>query len=136
MTINLSMPSVTELKPRISVVGVGGAGGNAVNNMINAELEGVDFVVTNTDAQSLSQSLAEARIQLGVGITQGLGAGSRPDIGRGQRQKKQPRKFVSTSRVATWWFITAGMGGGTGTGAAPCYCTDRSRRRRAKPLVW
>ena len=79
MTLNLSMPSeTTELKPRIVVFGVGGAGGNAVNNMISANLEGVEFVVTNTDAQSLSQSLTERRIQLGTGVTQGLGAGSRP----------------------------------------------------------
>ena len=118
MTINLSMPSVSELKPRISVMGVGGAGGNAVNNMINAELEGVDFVVTNTDAQSLSQSLAEARIQLGVGITQGLGAGSRPDIGRAAAEEasEEIRQHIQGSHMV---FITAGMGGGTGTGAAP-----------------
>ena len=118
MTINLSMPSVTELKPRISVVGVGGAGGNAVNNMINAELEGIDFVVTNTDAQALSQSLAEARIQLGVGITQGLGAGSRPDIGRAAAEEaaEEIRQHLQGSHMV---FITAGMGGGTGTGAAP-----------------
>lgn len=118
MTINLSMPSVTELKPRISVVGVGGAGGNAVNNMINAELEGIDFVVTNTDAQSLAQSLAEARIQLGVGITQGLGAGSRPDIGHAAAEEaaEEIRQHLQGSHMV---FITAGMGGGTGTGAAP-----------------
>ncbi len=118
MTINLSMPSVTELKPRISVVGVGGAGGNAVNNMIDAQLEGVDFVVTNTDAQALSQSLAEACIQLGVGITQGLGAGSRPDIGQAaaEEAEEEIRQHLQGSHMV---FITAGMGGGTGTGAAP-----------------
>ena len=118
MTINLSMPTVSELKPRIAVVGVGGAGGNAVNNMINAQLEGVDFVVTNTDAQSLSQSLAEARIQLGVGITQGLGAGSRPDVGRAAAEEasEEIRQHLQGSHMV---FITAGMGGGTGTGAAP-----------------
>ena len=82
MTINLSMPATHQLKPRITVVGVGGAGGNAVNNMITSHLEGVEFVVANTDAQALAQSLSERRIQLGVSITQGLGAGSRPDIGR------------------------------------------------------
>ena len=82
MTIKLSMPEVRELKPAITVIGVGGAGGNAVNNMIKANLEGVEFVVANTDAQALSQSLTECRIQLGVDITHGLGAGSRPDIGR------------------------------------------------------
>ena len=83
MTLNLSMPnSPFEIKPRITVVGVGGAGGNAVNNMIRSNLEGVEFVVCNTDAQALSQNLAETRLQLGVGVTQGLGAGSRPDVGR------------------------------------------------------
>src|SRR3989337_776901 len=84
MTLNLSIPNAPfEIKPRITVIGVGGAGGNAVTNMIKSNLEGVEFVVTNTDSQALSQSLCERRIQLGVNITQGLGAGSRPDIGRG-----------------------------------------------------
>jgi cell division protein FtsZ len=83
MTINLSMPkSAHDLKPRITVIGVGGAGGNAVNNMIRAKLEGVEFVVANTDAQALTQTVAERQIQLGMGLTQGLGAGARPDVGR------------------------------------------------------
>ena len=90
MSINLTVPTSTEnpeLKPRITVVGVGGAGGNAVNNMIRRELEGVDFVVANTDAQSLSQSSAERRIQLGTNLTQGLGAGSKPETGRGAAEE-------------------------------------------------
>ena len=82
MTINLKVPDMKELKPRITVFGVGGAGGNAVNNMIQSGLTGVDFVVANTDAQALNNSIAEQRIQLGPDITQGLGAGSRPEVGR------------------------------------------------------
>ena len=118
MTINISMPAVTELKPQITVMGVGGAGGNAVNNMIVARLEGVDFVVTNTDAQSLAQSLTERRIQLGVHLTQGLGAGSRPDIGRAAAEEVID-EIMEHLRGSHMVFITAGMGGGTGTGAAP-----------------
>ena len=87
MTINLSMPkSQPELRPSILVVGVGGAGGNAVNNMIRSNLEGVDFVVCNTDAQSLEQSLSERKIQMGLGTTEGLGAGSRPEIGAARQE--------------------------------------------------
>ncbi|MDP6692113.1 MAG: cell division protein FtsZ, partial [Alphaproteobacteria bacterium] len=82
MTINLNAPQMTELKPRIVVIGVGGAGGNAVNNMISSGLEGVEFIVANTDAQALAQSAADRRIQLGAAITQGLGCGARPDVGR------------------------------------------------------
>src|SRR6202166_4100361 len=83
MTINLSIPKeFSDLKPRITVVGVGGAGGNAVNNMIRSNLEGVEFIVTNTDAQALTQSLAPRKFQLGTALTRGLGAGSRPDVGR------------------------------------------------------
>ena len=82
MSINIGPPSVDELRPRITVIGVGGAGGNAIANMIEAEIEGVDFIVANTDAQALNNSLAEHRIQLGPDITQGLGAGSRPEVGR------------------------------------------------------
>ncbi len=119
MTLNLSMPSsTTELKPRIVVFGVGGAGGNAVNNMISANLEGVEFVVTNTDAQSLSQSLTERRIQLGIGLTQGLGAGSRPDVGRAAAEEARDA-ILDQLQGSHMVFITAGMGGGTGTGAAP-----------------
>jgi cell division protein FtsZ len=118
MTINLSVPTTRELKPRIVVFGVGGAGGNAVNNMISAELEGVEFVVANTDAQALANSLAERCIQLGVAMTQGLGAGSRPDVGRAAAEEAidQIVEQLQSSHMA---FITAGMGGGTGTGAAP-----------------
>jgi cell division protein FtsZ len=119
MTLKLTMPeTVTELKPRITVIGVGGAGGNAVNNMIKASLEGVEFVVTNTDAQALSQSLSERKIQLGVSVTQGLGAGSRPDIGRAAAEESID-EILEHLYGAHMAFITAGMGGGTGTGAAP-----------------
>ncbi len=118
MTIKLSMPEVRELKPAITVIGVGGAGGNAVNNMIKADLEGVEFVVANTDAQALSQSLTERRIQLGVDITHGLGAGSRPDIGRAAAEGDLAQ-IIEALQGVHMAFITAGMGGGTGTGAAP-----------------
>ena len=119
MTINLSVPrSSAELKPRITVFGVGGAGGNAVNNMIRAKLEGVDFIVANTDAQALSQSLAERRIQLGLGVTQGLGAGSRPEAGRAAAEEAI-NELVDALAGTHMVFIAAGMGGGTGTGAGP-----------------
>ena len=96
MSINLSIPAgaaIPDLKPKLTVIGVGGAGGNAVNNMIRRELEGVDFVVANTDAQALEQSQAEARIQLGANLTQGLGAGSQPDVAA-QRPRKRLRKSL------------------------------------------
>jgi cell division protein FtsZ len=118
MSLELQRPELTELKPRITVIGVGGAGGNAVANMIASGLEGVDFVVANTDAQALSASSAETRIQLGLKITQGLGAGSRPEIGRAAAEET----LVDIEQAldgAHMCFITAGMGGGTGTGAAP-----------------
>ncbi len=118
MTIKLSVPAKTELHPKITVVGVGGAGGNAVNNMIAAQLEGVDFIVANTDAQSLAQSLTDRRIQLGVGVTQGLGAGSKPEIGR-RAAEESLNEVMESLHGAHMVFITAGMGGGTGTGAAP-----------------
>ncbi|MCH8198263.1 MAG: cell division protein FtsZ [Proteobacteria bacterium] len=119
MTINLSMPSTEpDLKPRITVVGVGGAGGNAVNNMIKCELEGVEFIVTNTDAQALANSAAERTIQLGRNITQGLGAGSRPDVGRAAAEEAID-EIIEQLQSSNMVFITAGMGGGTGTGAAP-----------------
>ncbi|MDR0753504.1 MAG: cell division protein FtsZ [Holosporaceae bacterium] len=106
------------LKPKITVFGVGGAGGNAVNNMIKSSLEGVDFVVANTDSQALLQSLCERRIQLGLEITGGLGAGARPDIGKASAEEvvEDIISYVESSNMV---FITAGMGGGTGTGAAP-----------------
>jgi len=121
MSINLTVPKSTEnpeLKPRITVVGVGGAGGNAVNNMIKRELEGVDFVVANTDAQSLTQSSAERRIQLGAQLTQGLGAGSKPEIGRSAAEEAI-EDVMGELKGVHMVFIAAGMGGGTGTGAAP-----------------
>ena len=119
MTINLTVPTPQDhLKPRISVIGVGGAGGNAVNNMISSQLEGVEFVVANTDAQALAQTLAEKPIQLGPGITHGLGAGSRPDIGRAAAEEAM-EDLMESIGSAHMVFITAGMGGGTGTGAAP-----------------
>jgi len=119
MTINLSVPNIeNDLKPRIVVVGVGGAGGNAVNNMIKANLEGVEFVVCNTDAQALSLSQAERKIQLGRNITQGLGAGSRPDIGRASAEEALD-EIMEHLDGGNMVFIAAGMGGGTGTGAAP-----------------
>ena len=118
MTINLSMPSTHELRPRITVVGVGGAGTNAVNNMITSHLEGVEFVAANTDSQSLHQSLTERRIQLGASITQGLGAGARPEIGRAAAEEAID-ELLDQLQGSHMVFITAGMGGGTGTGAAP-----------------
>ena len=118
MTLNLTMPGQEELKPRITVFGVGGAGGNAVNNMIEKQLEGVDFVVANTDAQALSQSNAESRIQLGVKVTEGLGAGAKASIGAAAAEENI-EQIVDHLAGAHMCFITAGMGGGTGTGAAP-----------------
>jgi cell division protein FtsZ len=119
MTIKLSMPNIeSDLKPRITVVGVGGAGGNAVNNMIDSNLAGVEFLVCNTDAQALGQSNADRCIQLGVNITQGLGAGARPEVGRAAAEEalEEVLDHLAGSHMV---FITAGMGGGTGTGAAP-----------------
>ena len=118
MAINLKVPDTKELRPRITVLGVGGAGGNAVNNMIEAGLEGVDFVVANTDAQALAQSKAERRIQLGAATTEGLGAGAQPDVGRAGAEESLTEIMEQLSG-AHMVFIAAGMGGGTGTGAAP-----------------
>ncbi|WP_419828101.1 cell division protein FtsZ [Sphingomonas sp.] len=118
MSIEFVRPEVDELRPRISVIGVGGAGGNAIANMIAADVQGVDFLVANTDAQALNHSPAERRIQLGLRITQGLGAGSRPEIGRAAAEEtiEQVEKSLEGAHMC---FIAAGMGGGTGTGAAP-----------------
>jgi cell division protein FtsZ len=117
--INIRMPETdTPLHPRITVIGVGGAGGNAVNNMIRSNLEGVEFLVCNTDAQALNYSAADRRIQLGLNITRGLGAGSRPDVGRAAAEEALEELF-SYLEGSNMVFITAGMGGGTGTGAAP-----------------
>ncbi|MGE4248960.1 MAG: cell division protein FtsZ [Parvibaculaceae bacterium] len=118
MTINLTVPSLAELKPRITVFGVGGAGGNAVNNMIESRLDGVEFVVANTDAQALTQNASERRIQMGTALTQGLGAGSQPQIGAAAAEEALP-EILDHLAGAHMCFITAGMGGGTGTGAAP-----------------
>ncbi|MFD2738536.1 cell division protein FtsZ [Sulfitobacter aestuarii] len=118
MTLNLSMPGQEDLKPRITVFGVGGAGGNAVNNMIEKELDGVDFVVANTDAQALQQARAENRIQLGIKVTEGLGAGARATVGAAAAEESI-EQIVDHLAGAHMCFITAGMGGGTGTGAAP-----------------
>ena len=118
MSINIGPPAIDELKPRIAVIGVGGAGGNAIANMIAAEIEGVDFLVANTDAQALNNSIAEHRIQLGPDITQGLGAGSRPEVGRAAAEETLP-EIERVLDGVHMCFIAAGMGGGTGTGAAP-----------------
>ena len=120
MSIKLAVPEATvmHLKPRISVIGVGGGGGNAVNNMIDQNLEGVDFIVANTDAQALAHSKASRKIQLGLETTMGLGAGARPEVGRmaAEEAKEEIEKELEGANMV---FITAGMGGGTGTGAAP-----------------
>ncbi|KLI64213.1 cell division protein FtsZ [Aurantiacibacter marinus] len=118
MSINIGPPSVEELRPRITVIGVGGAGGNAIANMIEADIEGVDFIVANTDAQALNTSSAEHRIQLGPDITQGLGAGSRPEVGRAAAEETT-EEIERALEGVNMVFIAAGMGGGTGTGAAP-----------------
>jgi cell division protein FtsZ len=117
--INLSIPKDEhEMKPRITVVGVGGAGGNAVNNMIRSNLIGCEFVVCNTDAQALQQSSAPRKIQMGIGVTRGLGAGSRPDVGRAAAEEALD-EILEAMGGSNMVFITAGMGGGTGTGGAP-----------------
>ena len=118
MTLNLSLPGHDELKPRITVFGVGGAGGNAVNNMIEQELDGTEFVVANTDAQALQQSRASAKIQMGLKVTEGLGAGARATVGAAAAEESI-EQIVDHLAGAHMCFITAGMGGGTGTGAAP-----------------
>ena len=121
MTINISVPDsngAPDLKPRITVIGVGGAGGNAVNNMIQSGLEGVDFVVANTDAQALNHARTDRRIQLGMNVTKGLGAGSKPDVGARAAEEAMD-DILEHIRESNMVFITAGMGGGTGTGAAP-----------------
>ena len=118
MTLNLCMPEAADLKPKILVLGVGGAGGNAINNMISKNLEGVEFVVANTDAQALQHSMTSHKIQLGANLTNGLGAGARPEIGADAAQEsvEAVRDYLEGCHMC---FVTAGMGGGTGTGAAP-----------------
>ena len=110
MTIHLNIPDLKELKPRITVIGVGGAGGNAVNNMIESKLEGVEFVVANTDAQALTMSAAERRVQMGTSLTEGLGAGSHPEVGRAAAKEAMP-EIVDHLTGSHMVFITAGMGG-------------------------
>src|SRR3977135_4497395 len=118
MSINLKIPDIRELKPRITVFGAGGAGGNAVNNMITSGLQGVEFVVANTDAQALPASKAERVIQMGVKVTEGLGAGSQPEVGQAAAEEviDEIRDHLAGAHMV---FVTAGMGGGAGTGAAP-----------------
>ncbi|MGH1349475.1 MAG: cell division protein FtsZ [Methyloligellaceae bacterium] len=118
MSIKINVPDVTELKPKITVVGVGGAGGNAINNMIATGLTGVDFIAANTDAQALAMSSADHRLQMGINLTEGLGAGSHPEIGEAAAQEaiEEIKAQVAGSHMV---FVACGMGGGTGTGAAP-----------------
>src|ERR1700691_6341507 len=119
MALNLKIPNEElELRPRLTVIGVGGAGGNAVNNMIRSNLVGCEFVVCNTDAQAMQQSSAHRKIQLGIGVTRGLGAGSRPDVGRAAAEEAID-DILESLQGSNMVFITAGMGGGTGSGAAP-----------------
>ena len=117
MTINFKSPEIKELQPRLLVVGVGGAGGNALNEMIESGLQGVEFIAVNTDAQDLKLSKAKARIQIGLSLTKGLGAGAKHDIGQAAADESL-NEIVNTLQGANMVFITAGMGGGTGTGAA------------------
>ena len=118
MVLNIQVPEVNNIKPTITVIGCGGAGGNAVNNMIESGVEGVKFVVANTDSQSLEASVCENKIQLGIGVTQGLGAGSYPEVGKASAEESldEVHDILQGSNMV---FVTAGMGGGTGTGAAP-----------------
>ena len=127
MSINIGPPAIDELRPRITVIGVGGAGGNAIANMINARIEGVDFVVVNTDAQALNNSIADNRIQLGPDMTQGLGAGARPEVGRAAAEETL-EDIERALEGVHMCFIAAGMGGGTGTGAAPVIA-EAARRK-------
>ncbi|WP_343343664.1 cell division protein FtsZ [Sphingomicrobium sp. XHP0239] len=130
MSIDFQRPDVDELRPRISVIGVGGAGGNAIANMMDADVQGVDFLVANTDAQALNNSTASTRLQLGLKITQGLGAGSRPEIGRAAAEEtiEDIEQALDGSHMV---FVAAGMGGGTGTGAAPVI----AKAARAKGIL-
>ena len=117
MTINFKQPEIRELKPRILVLGVGGAGGNAINRMIEAGLQGVEFIAVNTDAQDLKESKAKNKIQIGLNLTKGLGAGAKLDIGQAAADESL-NDIINTLQGANMVFITAGMGGGTGTGSA------------------
>ena len=117
MTININAPEIRELHPRILVLGVGGAGGNAINGMIESGLQGVEFIAVNTDAQDLKLNKAKAKIQIGTNITKGLGAGARVDIGQASADESL-NEIINFLQGSNMTFITAGMGGGTGTGAA------------------
>ena len=117
MTINVNVAELKELKPRILVMGVGGAGGNAINGMIESGLQGVEFVAVNTDAQDLKMNKATAKIQLGANLTRGLGAGAQIDIGQASADESL-NEIINYLQGSNMVFITAGMGGGTGTGAA------------------
>ena len=117
MTINFKTPDIKELKPRILVLGVGGAGGNAINGMIEAGLQGVEFIAVNTDAQDLRLSKAQTKIQMGLNLTKGLGAGAKLDIGQAAADESM-NEITSYIQGANMVFITSGMGGGTGTGAS------------------
>ena len=117
MTINFKAPEIRELKPRILVIGVGGAGGNAINEMIDQGLEGVEFVAVNTDAQDLKMNKADAKIQIGMNLTKGLGAGAKHDIGQAAADESL-NEIISYLQGSNMIFITSGMGGGTGTGAS------------------
>ena len=123
MPINLKAPQLKELKPRILVCGVGGAGGNPINNMIVAGLSGVDFLVANTDAQALASSRAQRIVQMGPRVTEGLGAGSRPEIGKAAAEETL-EEICDHLAGSNMVFLAAGMGGGTGTGAAPVIAAD------------
>lgn len=127
MSINIGPAATDDLRPRITVVGIGGAGGNAISNMIESEIEGVEFIVANTDAQALSSSPAETRIQLGLDITGGLGAGARPEVGKAAAEETVEQIEEALEGV-NMVFIAAGMGGGTGTGAAPVIA-EAARRK-------
>ena len=117
MTINFKSPEIKELKPRILVLGVGGAGGNAINKMVESGLQGVEFLSINTDAQDLKLSKANTKIQIGLNLTKGLGAGAKLDIGQAAADESL-NGIINCLQGANMVFITAGMGGGTGTGAA------------------
>ena len=117
MTINFKSPEIKELKPRILVLGVGGAGGNAINKMVESGLQGVEFLSINTDAQDLKLSKAHTKIQIGLNLTKGLGAGAKLDIGQAAADESL-NEIINCLQGANMVFITAGMGGGTGTGAA------------------
>jgi cell division protein FtsZ len=118
MAIKINVPELRELKPRIVVLGVGGAGGNAINNMIDCGIQGVEFVAANTDAQALKINKAECKMQLGTNLTRGLGAGAKSDIGQAAAEESL-NELINLLQGANMVSITAGMGGGTGTGAAP-----------------